>query len=638
MKKIFLLILCGALLFGCSESVSNSDVVFFNSSSIEGGAQNATDSFYVGVLRYDGTGSIFEMSANQENRLFYSVLGDGGHYTIRRNFFVDTVVFSVSIAHAGCFDPNFTYKMDGKKLDVNVSTSGRVAIALPDTGTHSIEVSAPSTCRKWSNVFDIVPSEKPGSVFRSTDIFYLKMSPSVYNMQEIPYKKGSLFFHIEPSVESNYYMGDTVLSKCKLFRGDDTLIIPISFEKYKDRLGVVADVNVDSAQLVNFMGSEKQASIICPLYYQSWYVFKSVDSVKYFGPFRISFMNDAPQVFIGEKDGDFKVLCKAELKDYHLVVRVRERTTKQFLYNTLYHLRSDYDEPLKYFYPVDALGKSVDIDSVYVYVFPVIWATKESMNIVSNIKPCEDHNRWAKESQEQTEFFEKIHKDYFTDYKDFNPRTWMSMAEWEKEKVLTREDTIGFKGEYLKFVDVRDSTEYKAVSIGGLYWMAENLKYVSEESSCYMDSTEYCDAYGRYYPMDGLKSICPEGWRVPFKKDFETLLLHTGEDSIGTGILSNTYHKAYTKLMSISGWKSNTGEDKFGFGAYPYGAHHQSYGIGTAAAYWSYMDGYVFLIEAGNGTDMIHLKRDVSIVKRNVRCISDSTDDFFNFNNRLVSE
>ncbi len=128
------------------------------------------------------------------------------------------------------------------------------------------------------------------------------------------------------------------------------------------------------------------------------------------------------------------------------------------------------------------------------------------------------------------------------------------------------------------FVDERDGREYKYTTIGKQVWMAENLKYElpNPYSTCYgkefcvprgfglndtvqvckTDTTrlakiaerlhstcetneciadEFCEKYGRFYTLikdakdrgfldrDIVASVCPKGWHVPTKVEWEIL-------------------------------------------------------------------------------------------------------------------
>jgi len=76
-----------------------------------------------------------------------------------------------------------------------------------------------------------------------------------------------------------------------------------------------------------------------------------------------------------------------------------------------------------------------------------------------------------------------------------------------------------------QFTDSRDGKTYKTVKIGGQTWMAENLNYETGSSSwCYKNIPGNCDIYGRLYTWEKAKNICPSGWQLPSKSDFEALL------------------------------------------------------------------------------------------------------------------
>ena len=170
------------------------------------------------------------------------------------------------------------------------------------------------------------------------------------------------------------------------------------------------------------------------------------------------------------------------------------------------------------------------------------------------------------------------------------------------------------------FTDSRDGQTYRTVQIGNQTWMAENLNYAylqatsSEDSSsfCYKNSADSCAKYGRLYlwsaAMDSagvfsragegcgyhsecsagtatvVRGVCPEGWHLPSKAEFKTLIAAVGGKDVA-GIV----------LKSKSGWKSDgIGTDAYGFSALPaggrgsYGGSYASFDFaGSYAYFWS---------------------------------------------------
>jgi Fibrobacter succinogenes major domain (Fib_succ_major). len=130
------------------------------------------------------------------------------------------------------------------------------------------------------------------------------------------------------------------------------------------------------------------------------------------------------------------------------------------------------------------------------------------------------------------------------------------------------------------FKDSRNQKEYYSVEIGGLRWMAANLNYEEEKDSyCYKNLPENCEVYGRLYTWNAAMKVCPEGWRLPSKDDFDGLILSVGERYAGN------------RLRTKVGWADEkNGSDDFFFAARPAGiveADRGWWGKGEYAIFWT---------------------------------------------------
>ncbi|MFI4955126.1 MAG: FISUMP domain-containing protein, partial [Gammaproteobacteria bacterium] len=103
-------------------------------------------------------------------------------------------------------------------------------------------------------------------------------------------------------------------------------------------------------------------------------------------------------------------------------------------------------------------------------------------------------------------------------------------------------DTYSYESCGGPLVDMRDGKQYKTVCIGNQTWMAENLNYDASGSVCYNNDPANCAIYGRLYDWNtimqgalsstsvpsGVQGVCPKGWHVPSKAEFDTLMMFLG--------------------------------------------------------------------------------------------------------------
>jgi uncharacterized protein (TIGR02145 family) len=119
------------------------------------------------------------------------------------------------------------------------------------------------------------------------------------------------------------------------------------------------------------------------------------------------------------------------------------------------------------------------------------------------------------------------------------------------------------------FTDARDGKTYEYIQIGGQVWMAENLNYDTTGSYCYRDLPSNCAEYGRLYQWRSAKEVCPIGWHLPSKQEFEILIETLGGKSVAGYFLAH---------------------DNYGFSAVFAGANQyggNSFNQGNQAYFWS---------------------------------------------------
>lgn len=152
------------------------------------------------------------------------------------------------------------------------------------------------------------------------------------------------------------------------------------------------------------------------------------------------------------------------------------------------------------------------------------------------------------------------------------------------ESSSSHEESSSSRNNERTYTDSRDGQVYRAVKIGEMEWMAQNLNYETENSYCAYTSPDSCAKYGRYYKWadavgkteeecgeghecglvnyDYAEGICPTGWHLPSQKEWYALMnAIDGQEPTTT-----------EKLKAKDGWSDGAeGTDDYGFSAYPDG-------------------------------------------------------------------
>jgi uncharacterized protein (TIGR02145 family) len=137
-----------------------------------------------------------------------------------------------------------------------------------------------------------------------------------------------------------------------------------------------------------------------------------------------------------------------------------------------------------------------------------------------------------------------------------------------------------FVGDKGAFKDNRDGQTYNWVKIGTQIWMAENLNYHEEwvgptrGNRCYNNIDANCDKYGRLYEWDDAIRVCPDGWHLPTKPEWDLLINFVGSNP-------------GKKLKSASSdWRDSVGTDEYGFGGLPGGILRSDFERLNVNGYW----------------------------------------------------
>jgi len=184
-----------------------------------------------------------------------------------------------------------------------------------------------------------------------------------------------------------------------------------------------------------------------------------------------------------------------------------------------------------------------------------------------------------------------------------------------------------FRGDpfsYDSFTDSRDGQTYKTVKIGEQVWMAENLRFKTENSICFLNDERECSK-GRFYPnidaneiiiyggtyLSKDKKICPDGWHLPNTNEIAILI------------------NELTKMCGDRCYDSNSPINIFwGKGLGYYEDSKIIDGIGSyTVGYWLLSDGkYVSNKDGIQRTESLESLYHQIVSKFNIRCIANKNE------------
>jgi hypothetical protein len=104
-------------------------------------------------------------------------------------------------------------------------------------------------------------------------------------------------------------------------------------------------------------------------------------------------------------------------------------------------------------------------------------------------------------------------------FQAFHARTFI----FDGEAIHYGEVKSVFPGDQFRFIDNRDGKVYRVVTIGNQTWLAENLNFNIGDSRC-IDEDPECNLYGRVYSESHLEKIAPQGWHIPTKAEWDSVV------------------------------------------------------------------------------------------------------------------
>jgi len=120
-----------------------------------------------------------------------------------------------------------------------------------------------------------------------------------------------------------------------------------------------------------------------------------------------------------------------------------------------------------------------------------------------------------------------------------------------------------------KLVDSRDGNIYRTITIQGMTWMTENLRYKAPSGAYYFDNDpRNIPIYGVLYEWKTATKACPAGWHLPSGEEFQNLVSYNDQNDDKDGWRSLTSDPASfsIQLAGMQDWEGTFSEmDESGY-------------------------------------------------------------------------
>lgn len=218
--------------------------------------------------------------------------------------------------------------------------------------------------------------------------------------------------------------------------------------------------------------------------------------------------------------------CKSHLESFSKHISMTDSVVKNGLCATFnyYHKSCQFNETLAHLFPIASFGCDKN------YVFDMYGNVSE-MVLEQGIAKGGNYLLYASQcSADSVQHYKK-------------PEKWLGFRciaiktnndeNTEAQEVQPVDILDASNNKYSWYVDERDGRVYPTVRIGDNLWFTKNLAYKPANGKywAYLNKEKTVEDQGYLYTWDVATEVCPEGWKLPSKEDFEQLIDTYGDSA-----------------------------------------------------------------------------------------------------------